>query len=94
MPAPSIRNPIRPARGTFADLSTNVANLYEGELCYAIDQDRLYVLEDGVLVAIGAGAVVGSDAVITNAVGAQAGDSLNYDGTHWVNGGVQDGGNF
>lgn len=93
MPAPTPRNPIRPARGSYADLSANVLNLYDGELAYAIDQDCLYVNEGGTLVPIG-GAQVGSDLLNYNISNAQYGESLNYNGTEWTNGGVQDGGNF
>ena len=94
MPIPSPRNPIRPARGNKIDLTTNIANLYEGEICYAIDEDRLYVLENGTLVPVGSGSSAGSDLLSTNIQSAQIGESLNYDGTNWVNGGAQDGGNF
>ena len=94
MPAPSPRNPIRPARGNKIDLQTNIANLYEGELCYAIDEDRLYVNENGTLIPVGSGASAGSSILTTNIQNAVAGESLNYNGTEWVNGGVQDGGNF
>lgn len=94
MPAPSPRNPIRPARGNKIDLTTNIANLYEGEICYAIDEDRLYVVENGTLIPVGSGSAAGSDVLSTNIQSAAVGESLNYDGTNWVNGGVQDGGNF
>ena len=54
MPVPSPRNKILPARGNFADLSTNVASLLDGEICYAIDQDQYYQKEGGTLVSVGA----------------------------------------
>lgn len=54
MPVPSTRNKILPARGDFADLSSNVASLVDGEICYAIDQDQYYQVESGALVAVGA----------------------------------------
>ena len=91
MPVPSIRNPIRPARGDYADLLTNVASLYDGELCYAIDQDRLYVVENGTLVPVGGGT---GDPLNHNIQNAVAGESLNYNGSEWVTGGGQDGGSF
>ena len=94
MPTPTPRNPIRPARGNYADLSANVLNLYDGELCYAVDQDALYAVENGVLVRINATNTGNSDSLTTNIISAQAGESLNYDGNFWVNGGPQDGGNF
>ena len=93
MPAPTPRNPIRPARGNKIDLVTNIANLYEGEICYAIDEDRLYIVENGVLIPTNEITSTG-DALTTAISDPQSGESLNYDGTTWVNGGVQDGGNF
>lgn len=94
MPTPTPRNPIRPARGNYSDLVANVLSLYEGELCYAIDQDVLYAVENGALVRINATASGSSDLLSTNISNASAGESLNYDGSFWVNGGAQDGGNF
>lgn len=94
MPTPSIRNPIRPARGNYSDLVANIADLHEGELCYAEDQDLLYVLEQGALQPVNKNSVTGSEQLLTNILNPQAGESLNYNGSQWVNGGVQDGGNF
>jgi len=53
MPVPSPRNPILPARGNYADLLANVAALSDGEICYAIDQDTIYMKEGSSLVAVG-----------------------------------------
>ena len=53
MPVPSPRNKILPARGLYADLLANVDSLLEGEICYATDQDTIYLKEGGVLVAAG-----------------------------------------
>ena len=92
MPVPSPRNPIRPARGEIADLQANVANLYDGELAYATDEDRMYVKENNALVAISG--LSKGDAVTTNIVSAQNGEALVYDSGEWVNGGNMDGGNF
>ena len=94
MPTPTPRNPIRPARGNFSDLQANILNLFDGELCYAVDQDRLYANENGTLVPVGTGAQSGSDALATFIQNPQVGESLNYNGAEWVNGGIQDGGNF
>ncbi len=97
MPVPSIRNPMRPARGLFAVLDANKVDLYEGELVYAIDRDQLYIKEGGVLEPMG-GEHAG-DRFITDIDGAQPGESLNYttdaEGkSFWTNGGPQNGGNF
>jgi len=60
MPVPSPRNKILPARGNFSDLSTNVASLSDGEICYAIDQDQYYQNEGGTLVSVGANKAQGA----------------------------------
>jgi hypothetical protein len=63
MPVPSPRNKILPVRGNIATLTSNVLSISEGEICYALDEDKLYVKEGGVLVAVsGAGGVTGGGA--------------------------------
>ena len=56
MPVPSTRTPVRVARGTYANLSTvdALASLQEGEICFATDQQRLYVKQGGSLTPISA----------------------------------------
>ena len=76
-----------------ADLQTNIANLYEGEVVYATDEERLFVVEGGVLVAVTAGAATG-DVMNTNINNAVAGQALIYNNGQWRNGGRMDGGNF
>ena len=93
MAVPSPRNPIRPARGLKSDLDTNVANLYEGEIVYATDEDRMYVKENGVLQCITGGQQSG-DPLNTNITSAQNGEALIYNAGEWKNGGNMDGGNF
>ena len=51
MPTPSNRTPVRIARGTYSNLNSSVADISEGEICYATDQDKLYVKEGGSLVS-------------------------------------------
>jgi hypothetical protein len=51
MPTPSTRTPIRIARGTYTNLNASVADIQEGEICYASDEDKLYVKESGSLVS-------------------------------------------
>ena len=53
MPVPSYRVPVRVARGTKAALDSGLASLEEGEVCYATDENALYVVEGGVLTAAG-----------------------------------------
>lgn len=54
MPVPSTRTPVRVARGTYANLSTTdaLAALDEGEICYATDQQKLYVKQGAGLTSI------------------------------------------
>lgn len=86
MPTPSPRTPVRCARGTYANLLASLADLKEGELVYAQDQEVLYIKEAGVLVPV---TVVGAidelndliDVILTSP---SAGKILKYNGTHWV----------
>ena len=55
MPLPSPRNQILPARGTYSELASYIYSLGEGEICYATDQDILYVRRGTSLVPIGGG---------------------------------------
>lgn len=49
MPVPSFRVPVRVARGTKSALDAGLASLQEGEVCYATDENALYVVEGGAL---------------------------------------------
>ena len=49
MPTPANRTPLRVARGTYSNLNSSVADIQEGEICYATDQDKLYVKEGSAL---------------------------------------------
>ncbi len=51
MPTPSTRTPVRVARGTYSNLNSSLSDLQEGEICYATDEDKLYVKEGGSLVS-------------------------------------------
>lgn len=53
MPTPATRTPVRVARGTYANLNASIADLLEGEICYATDQNTAYVVEGGALVSTG-----------------------------------------
>ena len=37
------RTPVRIARGTYSNLNSSIADIQEGEICYATDQNRCYV---------------------------------------------------
>lgn len=52
MPTPATRTPVRIARGTYSNLSASLVDLQEGEICYATDQDRLYLIESAALNAL------------------------------------------
>ena len=45
MPTPATRTPVRVARGTYSNLNGNKADILEGEICYAHDQNKLYIKE-------------------------------------------------
>jgi hypothetical protein len=51
MPTPANRTPIRVARGNYTNLNSSLADIQEGEICYATDQDKLYVKEGSSLVS-------------------------------------------
>ena len=51
MPTPANRTPLRVARGTYSNLNSSIADIQEGEICYATDQDKLYVKEGSALVS-------------------------------------------
>ena len=51
MPTPTNRTPLRVARGTYSNLNSSVSDIQEGEICYATDQDKLYVKEGSSLVS-------------------------------------------
>ena len=51
MPTPATRTPIRIARGTYTNLNASIADILDGEVVYATDQDKVYVKEGGSLVA-------------------------------------------
>ena len=64
MPTPSTRTPVRVARGTYSNLNSSIADIQEGEICYATDQDKLYVKEGSALVSTQA--VVDPDTAVTD----------------------------
>jgi len=51
MPTPATRTPIRIARGTYSNLNSSIADILDGEVCWATDQDKIYVKDGGALVA-------------------------------------------
>ena len=51
MPTPANRTAVRIARGTYANLNSSLSDINDGEICYATDQDKLYVKEGAALVS-------------------------------------------
>lgn len=85
MAVPANRVPVRIARGTYANLLAGLASLADGEICYAKDEDALYVKEGGSLVAAGALAAASiSDLGDVDTTGATTGKGLVFDGTNWT----------
>ena len=91
MPAPAARYEILPARGTKANLDAAIADIAENELCYATDEEALYIKVGGVLIpASGSGNISYG---ITPPVDAEQGDLwydtndarlFVYTGTEWA----------
>ena len=52
MATPANRAKIQLVRGTKANIDASLSDLLEGELCYAKDQNRLYMVEGGVLTQV------------------------------------------
>ena len=84
MPVPSPRNPILPARGNYADLLANATSLSDGEICYAIDQDTIYMKEGSSLVPVGGGGGGAVDSV-NGQTGVVVLDADDIDDTSTVN---------
>jgi hypothetical protein len=49
MATPATRTPVRIARGTYSNLNASILDLLEGEVCYATDENKIYVVEGGAL---------------------------------------------
>ena len=83
MPVPSPRNSIRIARGNYADLNSNVNEIGDGELCFALDQDKFYSKSGGVLVEVGKGTALATLGQIADidVAGVSNGQFLQYNST-------------
>ena len=66
MPTPATRTPVRIARGTYSNLNSSIADLQEGEMCYATDQNTFYVIEGGVLTASAGDVTLTGTQTLTN----------------------------
>ena len=78
MPTPDYRVPVRVARGTKAALDAGLTDLQEGELCYATDENGLYVIEGGVLTPTVPADLTGIE--IVNDTSPQLGGDLDVNG--------------
>lgn len=83
MPTPNPRTPICIARGNLADLQASLADLSEGEICYAFDENAQYIVKDGQLVRINVPIPEGNEY-----------DLLQYLNGRWIGKNVVNGGNF
>ena len=78
MGTPATRTPVRVARGTYSNLNTNKADILEGEICYATDQNKIYIKEgsalethesaDGTKLPLAGGTMTGAIAMGTNKI--------------------------
>lgn len=85
MPLSSPRYILKPLRGTYAALAANVADIQDGEICYAIDQDRHYQNEGGTLVPVAASKEQGALADAALQPGDNVSDLVNDAGYLEVN---------
>lgn len=53
MPTPAPRTPICIARGNLADLQASIADIEDGEICYAFDENAHYIKAFGSLTKVG-----------------------------------------
>lgn len=86
MATPANRIPVRVARGAKADLVASAFDLYEGEICYATDENRLYVVEGGALTAstVAPSSIDALTDVDTTTAAPTTGQILRWDGTNWT----------
>lgn len=78
MPTPANRAKIQLVRGSFSNISASINDLVDGELCYAKDQNRLYMVEGSTLTVVEAEAE-GVEDTIAAALAGGAGIGITYD---------------
>lgn len=76
MALPTNRVKLRIVRGSYANIAASVASLVDGELCYAKDQNQLYMYEDGALTALD----YLTDTAVSTLINGGTGLSATYDG--------------
>ena len=77
MPTPANRAKIQLVRGSFSNISASIADLVDGELCYAKDQNRLYMVEGSTLTVVEAEAE-GVEDTIAAALAGGTGIGVTY----------------
>lgn len=97
MATPTNRVPVRVARGYLSTLQSSIADLYEGELVYAVDEQALFAVEAEALVPVAGTSVLSVNGQTGNVVlnvsdlddinfdSLSDGDMLVYSGGEWVN---------
>ena len=78
MPTPANRAKIQLVRGSYSNISASIADLVDGELCYAKDQNRLYMVEGNTLTVVEAEAE-GVEDTIAAALAGGTGIDITYD---------------
>ena len=78
MPTPANRAKIQLVRGSYSNISASIADLVDGELCYAKDQNRLYMVEGSTLTVIEAEPEGVEDTIAAALVGG-TGVDITYD---------------
>ena len=83
MPTPANRAKIQLVRGTYANILASIADLVDGELCYAKDQNKLYMVEGDTLTPLDYLGLTDVDEavqdVIGNSLSGGTGLTLTYD---------------
>ena len=77
MPTPANRAKIQLVRGSFSNISASIADLVDGELCYAKDQKLLYMVEGSTLTVVEAEAE-GVEDTIAAALAGGTGIGVTY----------------
>lgn len=78
MPTPANRAKIQLVRGSYSNISASINDLVDGELCYAKDQNRLYMVEGSTLTVVEAEAE-GVEDTIAAALAGGTGIGITYD---------------
>lgn len=85
MPTPANRAKIQLVRGSYSNIAASIADLLDGELCYAKDQNKLYMVEGSTLTALDYLANTDVTEAVEDAIGAAlsggVGITVTYDDT-------------